>query len=92
MEMSEGRSIEAEKNKIIGGPSFNKEEIMSRKRSGIVMIIVGVALVVVSLAADRLGIGNGAGVGWKQIAGMVAGVLVVGVGIMWGWRKPGKGG
>ena len=49
---------------------------MSNKTIGIVLIILGVVLMIVSLAADVIGIGNGTGIGWKQMLGAVVGVLV----------------
>jgi hypothetical protein len=55
--------------------------------SGIVIFIVGLAFAIVSLAADALGIGNGAGLGWKQILGAVVGVLIALGGAWWGFRK-----
>ena len=49
-----------------------------------------VLLLIVSLAADALGLGNGAGLGWKQILGAVIGLLVAAGGAWWGWGKTGK--
>jgi len=60
---------------------------MSKRTLGIILIILGVLLAVVSLAADSLGLGNGMGIGWKQILGAVIGVLVAVGGIWWSWRK-----
>ena len=60
---------------------------MSKRTIGIVFIILGVVLAVVALAADKFGIGNGAGIGWKQILGAVIGVLVAVGGAWWGWGK-----
>ena len=62
---------------------------MSKRTLGIVLIVLGVLLVILSLSADALGIGNGAGIGWKQILGAVIGVLVAAGGAWWGWRKAG---
>ena len=69
---------------------FKKEESMSKRTLGIALIILGLLLAIVSLAADALGIGNGAGIGWKQILGAVIGVLVALGGVWWGWGKTGK--
>ena len=60
---------------------------MSKKTLGIILIILGVLLAIVSLAADVIGIGNGMGIGWKQILGAVVGVLVAVGGVWWGWGK-----
>jgi uncharacterized membrane protein len=60
---------------------------MSKRTVGIIMIVVGVVLLIVSLSADMLGIGNGLGIGWKQILGAVVGALIAVGGAWWGWRK-----
>ena len=54
-----------------------------------VLIVLGVVLLVVSLAADIIGIGNGTGFGWKQILGAIVGVLVA---VGGGWLAPNKPG
>jgi hypothetical protein len=45
------------------------------------MLTIGVLLFLISLTADSLSIGEGTGVGWKQISGAVAGVLLAGGGM-----------
>ena len=57
---------------------------MSRRMQGIVLMIVGVVVIVGSLAADALGVGMQAGIGWKQALGALVGVILVGVGA-WYW-------
>jgi hypothetical protein len=47
-----------------------------------VMLTIGVLLFLISLTADSLGIGEGTGIGWKQISGAVAGVLLAAAAIM----------
>jgi len=61
---------------------------MSKKTIGAVLIILGVVVLVVSLAADTLGIGNVAGIGWKQILGAVVGAVVALGGVWLAMRKP----
>jgi len=56
---------------------------MSNRTIGILIIVVGVLLVVASLAADLIGIGSGGGLGWKQLLGAGVGVLVVAAGVWW---------
>ena len=46
------------------------------------VLVVGVLLFLISLTADSLGIGEGTGVGWKQITGAIAGVVVAGAGMV----------
>ncbi len=59
----------------------------NKKVIGIVLLVVGVLLLIVSLAADSLGIGGSPGIGYKQIIGAVAGVVVAGVGYVLMSRK-----
>jgi len=61
---------------------------MSRKTIGTLIIIVGIALAVVSLGADFFGFGSGGGIGWKQIVGILVGVLLAaGGGVFLGSAK-----
>ena len=46
----------------------------------IILIVAGVALFFVSLTADAFGIGEGTGIGWKQITGFIVGLIIAGVG------------
>jgi len=46
----------------------------------IILIVVGVALFSVSLTADAFGIGEGTGIGWKQITGFVVGLIIAAIG------------
>jgi hypothetical protein len=61
---------------------------MSKKMLGVVFIILGVIVLVVSLAADAVGIGNATGIGWKQILAAVIGALVALDGIFLVFRNP----
>ncbi len=54
---------------------------MSRKTWGIVVIVVGVLLAVLSALADVIGVGGTAGMGFAQIGGLVVGIAGVVVGI-----------
>jgi hypothetical protein len=49
---------------------------MSRKTMGTGLIVLGDVLLIVSLAADALGIGSQLGIGWKQMVGAAAGIVV----------------
>jgi len=53
---------------------------MSKKSLGLLVVIVGILLLLVSLIADYVGIGRSPGVGWIQIVGAVVGVLLAVVG------------
>jgi len=48
----------------------------------VILLVVGVLLFLICLAADAVGIGEGTGIGWKQITGAVVGVIVAAVGIV----------
>ena len=53
---------------------------MNSTRTGWLLVGVGVVVLAFSALADPIGIGEGGGVGWKQIVGIVAGALVAGWG------------
>ena len=48
---------------------------------GTILLIVGIVLVLGSLLADTLGLGDSSGLGTAQIAGLVAGVILAVVGL-----------
>ena len=48
---------------------------MSKRVIGYALIILGVCILVVSFAADILGIGSVSGFGWKQAMGAIVGNL-----------------
>jgi hypothetical protein len=52
----------------------------NQKTIGIALLVVGVVLLIGSLAADAIGIGGVAGFGYKQIVGAVVGVIAAVVG------------
>jgi hypothetical protein len=52
----------------------------NQKTIGIALLVVGVVLLIGSLAADAIGIGGMAGFGYKQIVGAVVGVIAAVVG------------
>ena len=54
---------------------------------GILMIVIGIALLIVSLLADTLGLGGAAGFGWKQILGSVVGAVAVVAGLIVIFKK-----
>jgi hypothetical protein len=52
----------------------------SKKKIGLVLLIVGVVFLIISVAADAIGIGNRSGFGSQQGAGTAAGAIVAIVG------------
>ena len=55
------------------------------------LIVIGVLMVLVGLTADAIGLGEGSGTGWKQIALIVAGGIVVGAGFVVGGKSEAAG-
>lgn len=53
---------------------------MNRKTLGVGLLVVGILLALVSLAADTLGVGGAPGVGWKQITGVIVGIVLAAAG------------
>ncbi|UCB50100.1 MAG: hypothetical protein JSW56_04260 [Deltaproteobacteria bacterium] len=58
-----------------------------KKTIGIVLFGVGAVILILSLAADPIGIGGSPGFGWKQILGSLAGALLTVVGLALGYKK-----
>lgn len=58
-------------------PAVNRR--MDRKRLGLVVAGVGIVIAAVSALVDELGLGTG-GFGWKQITGVVIGLVLSGAG------------
>lgn len=55
------------------------------------LLVIGLIVVLLSLLADVLGIGQVSGFGWRQGVGVIIGVLLAGLGGYWGRRpKPGR--
>jgi hypothetical protein len=48
----------------------------------VIFLVAGVLLFLVSLSADAIGVGEGTGIGWKQIVGAVVGVVIAAVGMV----------
>ena len=45
-----------------------------------ILLVVGIVLFLLSLLADAFGIGEGTGIGWKQITGSFVGLVVAAIG------------
>ena len=54
--------------------------IMGSRGLGIVLLIVGVVIALVCALADSIGLGGYPGFGWKQIVGVIVGVVIA----VWG--------
>ena len=53
-----------------------------------VLLVLGVAVTVGSLFADALNIGGGEGLGWKQLIGVVVGLVLTLLGGAWLVQPP----
>lgn len=60
---------------------------MSKKTQGLLIFGIGVTVMIVSLAADYVGIGAAGGIGWKQWLGAIVGLVMVLAGFWWGRSK-----
>ena len=61
------------------------EEVVSmasKRTLGLVLLIVGIVVVFVSVAADVIGLGPDVGFGYKQVAGTVGGAIAAIVGMI----------
>jgi hypothetical protein len=52
------------------------------KKGGIVLLVVGIIVIVLSVLLDVIGLGHTPGFGWNQLVGTLGGVLVVIVGVV----------
>lgn len=60
---------------------------MDNKQLGIVLLVIGVIILLLSLLANFIGVGSAPGFGYKQITGTVVGVIVAIVGYVLFSRK-----
>jgi hypothetical protein len=58
---------------------------MAVRSRSVALVVIGVALALISVLADMVGVGSGLGFGWKQIVGTALGVVIAGAGV-WGLR------
>ncbi len=55
--------------------------MLDKRTASIILLIVGIGLLVLSLSADVIGIGDNEGFGPQQTMGTVAGVVITAVGL-----------
>ena len=60
---------------------------MSNRTMAYLIIVLGAVVLIISLAADSLGIGGAPGIGWKQLTGAGVGLIVMIYGIWLASRK-----
>ena len=61
--------------------------MLTNKTASIVLLVVGIGLLVASLLADVIRIGDNAGFGNQQTMGTVAGVLITATGLFFTLKK-----
>ncbi len=62
---------------------------MEKRTVGLIVNLAGIVILFVALAADSLGFGAVAGIGWKQWAAALVGIVVAVVGIVMTWTASG---
>jgi hypothetical protein len=67
-----------------------REELVERHRYGAILLALGAVVLVISALADPIGIGEGGGLGWKQIVGIVVGAAAIVIGAVWMRARPGE--
>ena len=60
---------------------------MSKRTMAYLVIALGAVVLIISLAADSLGIGGAPGIGWKQLTGAPVGLIVMIYGVWLALRK-----
>jgi hypothetical protein len=60
---------------------------MTKKTWGIILLVAGIAVLVVSLVADLIGLGGSPGFGYKQLSAAVVGMIAAVVGYILAYRK-----
>ena len=59
----------------------------SHKPIGIVFIILGIIIFILSLSADFIGFGEGTAFGYKQISGLIVGTIAIIAGFYFKQKK-----
>ena len=59
----------------------------NNKTASIILLLVGIGLLVASLLADVIGIGDNPGFGTQQTMGTIAGVIIAAVGLFFTFKK-----
>ncbi len=62
---------------------------MEKRTVGLIVNLAGIVILFVALAADALGFGAVAGIGWKQWGAALVGIVVAVVGIVMTWMASG---
>ncbi len=63
---------------------------MSRTRVGGLLVAVGIVVLVLSVAADWIGLGDSDGFGWKQTVGVIVGAVAIAAGAVVVFRRRGS--
>ena len=55
--------------------------------AALALTLAGTLLVFVSALADAIGLGDGDGFGWKQLIGLIVGLVLLLVGLAWWFQR-----
>lgn len=58
-----------------------------KKIAGIVLLVIGIVILILSLAVDFIGLGAHRGFGYYQIIGIIVGAIAIVVGLILSLRK-----
>jgi hypothetical protein len=59
----------------------------SKKTAGIALLVAGIVILILSLVANSIGLGNPSVFGWIQIVGAIAGAIAAVVGLFLTLKK-----
>jgi LPXTG-motif cell wall-anchored protein len=67
--------------------SYQWRESIMRSKPGVIILVIGLGLLVASLFADSIGIGDDAGFGPQQTMATAAGVVITALGLLFTFKK-----
>jgi hypothetical protein len=68
-------------------PGEEVKQVGNKKTTGTALLVAGIIILVLSLVANSIGLGNPSVFGPLQIAGAIAGAIAVGVGLFLTLKK-----
>jgi hypothetical protein len=68
-------------------PGEEVRQMGSKKTTGIALFVAGIVILILSLVANSIGLGNPSVFGWIQIAGTIVGAIAAAVGLFLTLKK-----
>ena len=59
-----------------------ERKVAIHKKAGIIFLFIGIVIFILSLSADFIGLGEWPGYGYKQIAAIILGIVLIALGNM----------